>query len=219
MIIEYFGHDEFLLENAYGTKILTDPYNPKMLNLKEKKIRADIITVSHGHDDHNYVKKAEGDFKVLDKEGVYEFENMRIRAIKSYHDEKQGALRGENLIFIYETEGLRIAHLGDLGHMPDERQTDILSKLDVLFLPVGGKYTIDAKAARRVAQILRPAMIIPMHYRLSFGGLSDIEGIEPFLNEMKQVKASKVNLLRITKEDISEQPKIAVIKAQAEAAE
>jgi L-ascorbate metabolism protein UlaG (beta-lactamase superfamily) len=216
MIIKYFGHDEFLLENAAGVKILTDPYDPKMLNLKEKNIRADIVTVSHGHGDHSYIQKVEGYTHVVDREGVFEFENLRIRAIKSFHDEKHGALRGENLIFVYETEGLRLAHLGDLGHMPNEPQLESLKDLDVLFLPVGGKYTIDAKTAKQVAQTLKPKVIIPMHYKLKFGGLSDIESVDSFLAYMQPVKASYVNLLRITKEDILEQPKIAVIAADAE---
>ncbi|MDO5022221.1 MAG: MBL fold metallo-hydrolase [Eubacteriales bacterium] len=211
MIIKYFGHDEFMLETADGIKILTDPYDPEMLSLPTKNHKVDIVTVSHLHGDHSYVKKAVGHPMVLASEIDFDFDVLRISAIKSFHDENQGALRGENLIFLYETEGLRLAHLGDLGHIPNDKQIEFLRDLDILFLPIGGKYTIDAKAARQTAQILKPRVIIPMHYKLENGGLKDIKGLDVFLQEMQNIKTSYVNLLRVTKQDISELAPITVI--------
>ncbi len=203
MLIYYYGHAQFLIESSKGLQILTDPYDDRV-NFPLKDVKADIVTVSHDHFDHCYIQKVTGEPNVIREEGKYDIEGGAISSIKSYHDEEKGALRGENLIFRYDLEGLSIAHLGDLGHYPNDEQLEFLKGVDILMLPIGGKYTVDAKTASKIVRELKPKITIPMHYKVNRGGLSDVSGLEPFYKEMLPITPTKAKLLRVTKEDIGE---------------
>ncbi len=182
MKIEYFGHSCFRLTSSSGVSLLTDPYTKVGYELPNG-IQADVVTVSHGHFDHNYTQAI--NFSVcVDKVGEYSFPDVKIVGYPSYHDEVKGAKRGENIVFVFEMDGIRIAHLGDLGEPYEEKWCKILDGVDVLLLPVGGTYTIDAKEAKKYADALKVKTVVPMHHRAD--GSLDIDPIDVFLAQYPQ---------------------------------
>lgn len=163
MKIRWNGHACFTLTTNNGLIIVTDPFD-KSVGYPCPDDRADIVTVSHGHHDHNDTSSLRGDFKTLDQAGTFEMGDVRITAISSYHDDVNGAKRGSNLLFKYECDGLTIVHLGDLGHLPNAEQTAFLKNADIMMIPIGGFFTIDTKQALEVIRLVQPAHVIPMHY-------------------------------------------------------
>jgi L-ascorbate metabolism protein UlaG (beta-lactamase superfamily) len=210
MLIFHHGHSEFLIELADGFRILTDPFDAHV-GYPMHKVRCNAVTVSHAHSDHNEVSKAEGYTVLADHAGRIVLEpGVIATGIESWHDDRQGALRGPNCIFIIEAEGLRIAHLGDLGAW-DESLAGRLTDLDILLIPVGGHYTIDAQSAAALCRRLQPRMVIPMHYRTNANADWPIAPVEDFLSAMNAINAPRMPLLRVTDRDLSEQPHIAVL--------
>ncbi len=172
MKLIWHGHACFELQCEDGS-VVFDPYAPgSVRGLELAPLRADSVICSHGHSDHNYA------------EGVALTGNaprFKLTQIPTYHDGKLGALRGDNLCSVIETEGLRIAHLGDLGHMLSPEAAAELRPLDVLMLPVGGYYTICAQQAKEVALALDARIVIPMHYRSADAGLENVAYVDDFL--------------------------------------
>lgn len=150
-----------------SASVVTDPFDPSMVGLKLPKLSADIVTLSHDHQDHNFLEGVTDVHKVVRNPGEYEIMGVSILAFPSFHDATKGADRGENIVYVFELEGFRVAHLGDLGHMLDDTLLAALGDIDVLILPVGGTYTIDAEMAVKVTQAIEPKMVIPMHYKVS----------------------------------------------------
>lgn len=184
MEITYLAHSSFRIK-ARGGIVVTDPYDPKMVGLKFPKVTADIVTVSHDHKDHNAVDlvgPTNGiDKKVISGPGEYEISGISIIGMPSFHDDKKGSLRGKNTIFIFEMEGVRVAHLGDLGHNLSEGDIEAMGDINVLIVPVGGEFTIGPSEAVQAVQAIEPNIIIPMHYGLpslnqeTFGKLLPLE--------------------------------------------
>ena len=175
MTITWLGHACFLIETAEGS-VVFDPYEPGSVpGVSLPALRADAVVCSHGHHDHSY---AAGVALSGAKPG------FTLREIPSFHDDRQGALRGGNQMTVLEAEGLRLAHLGDLGHMLNARQLAALGQLDVLLIPVGGHYTIDAAQAAALVEALKPRLTIPMHYRGKGFGYDVIGTVEDFAARM-----------------------------------
>jgi L-ascorbate metabolism protein UlaG (beta-lactamase superfamily) len=188
MKIKYLGHAAFIISSDGGVKIITDPYATSPdLTYGEIKTTADIVTVSHDHLDHCNVAAVEGNPQVMRRAEVSSAKGIRFRGIKSYHDNEGGRMAGNNIIFCFEVDGVKLCHLGDLGHLLDDKQLREIGSVDILFIPVGGYYTIDAKTATEVCDQLKPGVIIPMHYRTD-KGLAAIAGVEEFLRGKDKVK-------------------------------
>ena len=164
MEITWYGHSCFLLESSDGTRILTDPCAPTT-GYKLHDIACDVITSSHAHYDHNYFVAAAEPVRVISSEGEFEQGSVKISSFKTYHDDKQGAERGENLVFCFDIDGMRVVHLGDLGEPVSDELVRKLGPVDVLMDPVGGVYTFDAEEAMQTASILQAKIMIPMHYK------------------------------------------------------
>lgn len=164
MEIKYLGHAAFSLKSK-GTRLIFDPFDPVMVGLNFKKREADLVCVSHQHQDHNFVQGVGGSPFVISGPGEYEIKGIKVTGIGSFHDESQGKERGPNTIYLVEAEGVFLCHLGDLGHKLNDNQLKKLEKVDVLFVPVGGFYTIDAKVAVEVTAQVEPKVVIPMHFR------------------------------------------------------
>lgn len=210
MILRYFGHSFFTLTDEQGCVVATDPYGV-FFNYPKRRIPADICTVSHHHHDHDGLSCLTGEPLVIDRPGLHRTESgIRFNGISVAHDHHQGEHRGDNLFFIIEMDGLRIAHAGDLGHVPTAAQVKEIGRLDVLLLPVGGYYTIDASEALQTMQLLRPRLTIPMHYRTEYDLDMPIVPLGAFLT-VANVQPSPVPLLRLTAEDISERDSIMVM--------
>lgn len=179
MKIKYLAHAAFLIVSESGVRIITDPYETSP-GLKHGAIQetADIVTVSHEHGDHNNVGAVRGTPKAVRANA--EVKGIKFKAIPTAHDDRGGSQRGKNTIFCFEVDGVNICHAGDLGHILSEEQVKNIDKVDVLMLPVGGFFTIDAKTATRVCDQLKPEVVIPMHYKtdkLDF----PIAGVDEFL--------------------------------------
>lgn len=183
--ITWFGHAMFLLQNSQGLKIITDPYDASV-GYSLPEVRADIVTVSHEHFDHNNVSLVKGNPQVIRslKETA---KGISFEGISSFHDEVQGIKRGKNTIYKWKLENITFAHLGDLGHDLTQEQADKLRDAEVILIPVGGTYTIDAKTAQKVVQKLNPKIVLPMHYKTAAAKLN-IASVDEFLEGMPRVE-------------------------------
>jgi L-ascorbate metabolism protein UlaG (beta-lactamase superfamily) len=164
MKVKWLGHASFLITSDNGTRIITDPYVVGSgLQYGEIKEAADVVTVSHDHFDHNNVASVGGSPQVV-KEPT-DAKGIKFEGVATYHDASGGSERGNNTVFCMDIDGVRVCHLGDLGHPLSEQQVTDIGKVDVLLIPVGGFFTIDAKVASEVCDKLNPRVIIPMHYK------------------------------------------------------
>ena len=211
MLIKHIGHAEFLIETENGVRIATDPYDAGC-GYPVRKVTADVALVSHHHHDHDAVENLKGQPRIIDTAGSFTPESgVKITAVKGFHDSEGGSKRGETLLFLIETEGLRIVHLGDLGCGLNAEQLKVLETPDVLMIPVGGFYTIDAEQAKETASQLNARVILPMHYRTEYNRDWPIADAEAFLSLYDPAAICRgAQGLRITKEDMECQPKIVV---------
>ena len=186
MKLTWLGHSCFLAEQD-GYTILLDPYAgvEGYPPLAERKLRVHKILCSHGHFDHNAADQAEA----VPFQGECPFE---IRAVKTFHDDQGGALRGTNTVHILSAGGVAIAHMGDLGHRLTAEQVKAIGPLDAVLIPVGGYYTIDAAGAKAVCDALNPRCVIPMHYRHAPYGLPNVAGVEGFLALWPQAEVRRL---------------------------
>ena len=215
MLITYHGHSEFYLECANGFCLLTDPYDDHV-GYPMGTYRADAVTVTHGHGDHSFIQKATGAPAIIDSAGEWHpAPEVKITAIPSVHDDANGEKRGKNLIMKMEMEGLTLVHLGDQGAPLTQEQMAALGKIDVLMIPVGGFYTIDAATARDTVKALSPRITIPMHYKTEVNGGWPISDEKEFLRLLGASDTVPMPLLRVTKGDLSEQPALAQLQWKA----
>lgn len=190
MVLKYYGHACFKLESAAGS-VVFDPYvSGYVPGFSLPPLDADLVISSHEHSDH-YAPES---VKLSGRE-----HNFIIEQIETFHDEEGGALRGKNIVSVVNAEGLRIAHLGDLGHELSDTQLEKLGKPDVLMIPVGGFYTIDAVAAKNIVDACSPRLVVPMHYREGERGLQVIAEVESFLklfpeSEVRRLSESRLEL-------------------------
>ena len=202
MKITYLGHSCFCIESKTGVKLVTDPYTRVGYELP-KGLTADVVLVSHGHYDHNYLDAISGNPTVITAAGEYAVDGITIKGFDTWHDSKQGALRGKNVMFQFTVDGITFCHFGDLGEMNFGKVAQAVSGADVWLIPVGGTYTIDAAQAKEYMERLSPTLVIPMHYRPKDGGL-DIAEIGCFLNQVDaaRVFACPLGEVVLTKEDL-----------------
>ena len=212
MIITCLGHAKFLLELENGMRLVTDPFDAST-GYPVVPVRADAVLVSHQHHDHNALDTVQGYTRVLDTPGTHTLStDVSVEAIEAFHDGEQGRLRGKTLLSVISAEGLRVAHLGDLGHLPDEKQAALLRDVDVLMVPVGGHYTIGPAQAKAVCDMLNPRVILPMHYRTAYNASWPIAPVED-LTKLLGGEVEELDMLRITSGDIKCQPRAAVLRA------
>lgn len=189
MQIEYFGHSCFRITSENGISVVTDPYTGVGYELP-KNLSADIVTVSHGHFDHNYVEGVQGYKTLLNQTGKYLVNGIEFEGILTYHDEQEGKLRGKNIVFKMTIDGKTVCHLGDLGEACSTETVEKIGKVDILLLPIGGTYTIDAKQAFEYVAKIKPKIVIPMHYKPLDGQL-DITDAKPFLSLFESVATTE----------------------------
>ena len=203
LTLRWFGQACFLLTSPGGTAVLMDPFGAKV-GYPAPSVKADAVTVSHEHGDHNNAAAAQGQPKVirgLTESGWAEINeqvgDVRIRSVAADHDAEQGQKRGRDTIFVFETGGITVVHLGDLGRVLTEEQVKQIGKTDVLLVPVGGYYTIDATAAGQVVEQLQPRLVVPMHYKTAATPQSPIAPVDEFLKGKARVERKKGNELAV----------------------
>ena len=204
--IRWHGHACFEITN--GITIVTDPHDGSSIGIQKPTVLADVVTVSHDHYDHNSVKSVEkSNTKIITDERKRSVGDAIIKGFASYHDECQGEKRGNNIIFKIEIDGMKFCHLGDLGHELDSDLAEQIGDVDILFIPVGGTYTLDAATAWNVIDTIKPRIIVPMHYK--FEGLSlPIAPVDEFL-EMRDCEEVRVGVeMDIEKEELPEEQEV-----------
>ncbi len=215
MKLRYLGHAAFELVSEGGTKIVFDPYESGSYDgaLKYGPIsgRYDLAVVSHDHADHSDpdVKARAGN--VVDGPGTFDFEGIRVVSMPTFHDESGGSERGKNLVSVVELDGMRIAHLGDLGHPLGAEELAALDAVDVLFIPVGGHFTIDATAAAALIAEVKPGIAVPMHFKT---GKVDfpIAPVDEFTGLMENVETVGGSEFDVTKDEIPGATKVVVLE-------
>lgn len=209
MKIKYFGHACFLITSKNGLRILTDPYD-ESIGYKTGKIPAEIVTCSHSHFDHSYLQRATGNYQVVKTDGKQNVKGILFEGISTFHDRTQGRERGSNIVFLFEVDGIKICHLGDLGHILTPAQVAGIDGVDILFLPVGGIFTINFQEATEVMLQILPKVTIPMHYKTKDLNFS-IDGVEKFLNGKEKIKRLPSEI-EIKKENLPETSEIWVME-------
>ena len=166
MKVKWLGHASFLITSEAGLKIITDPY-PQGSGLSYTPINeaADVVLMTHDHFDHNNISSVTGNPEVITGSGVKTVKGVQFRGIDTYHDGSQGKERGANTAFCFSVDGIKLCHLGDLGHSLSQEQIVEIGNVDILFIPIGGVFTIDAKMAGPVSDDLKPKVVMPMHYK------------------------------------------------------
>lgn len=214
MEISYIGHSSFRIKSK-KTVIVTDPFDPAMVGLKNPKVEADIVTVSHDHHDHNFLGAVKNYRKVINGPGEYEVGGISIIGFPSYHDDKKGAERGKNTIYVFESEDIRLAHLGDLGHSLTDKNVEEMGDIDILMIPVGGFYTIGPSVAVDLVRKMQPEIVIPMHFGKSGLGESfkKLNPADDFVRELG-MSVEKVNKLVVTAVDLEETEKVILFEDQ-----
>lgn len=162
MKISWLGHSSFLIE-AGGTCIVTDPYD-NSVGYSMPKVTADAVTCSHCHGDHSYVSNVIGNPVIINTPGEHKADNITICGHDSFHDAQGGKLRGGNIIYLFGCGNITVCHMGDIGEECSDALMNKLPPINVLLIPVGGYYTIDAKQAKRYVDLINPQFVIPMHY-------------------------------------------------------
>jgi len=219
MTIQWYGHSCFKLStkpegrgSGEDVVIFTDPYN-KEIGLRPPQGRADVVTVSHDHFDHNNSEVLRGEPAVLDIPGEYSIKGVSIKGINSFHDKKEGAERGLNTIFVFESEGIRFCHLGDLATALSNKQLEEINGVDILAVPVGGKFSLDGEEAKSVIDQVEPKIVLPMHYKIKGSKFSgDDEKV--FCKEIGTCPREKIAKLIVKKKDLDEK-KLEVVLMEA----
>ncbi len=213
MDIKYIGHASFFIKSK-DARVITDPFDPKAVGMKFPKNEAEIVTVSHSHVDHNASAQIGGSPLVIDWPGEFEKNGVRIFGFKTFHDKKQGAERGMNIVYKFEVEGIGILHCGDLGHALSDELIEDLGKVDILMVPVGGFYTISAEEAAQVVQKIEPSIVIPMHYNrpeINQEVYGKLTGVDAFLTAVGASASEPIQKLTIKKEELTEETKVIVM--------
>lgn len=215
MKIKWYGHAAFQITTEKGIRIIIDPYEPGSFSgaLSYGKIEdeADIVLTSHDHADHNYIKDIKGKYKHISKAGDYEIQSVKIKAIPTFHDNSVGKERGPNLTFVLAADGLSLVHTGDIGHAFDSDLLKKIGKVDILLLPVGGFFTIDAAQAAKLMTALQPGITIPMHYKTDKCGFP-ITPVEEFTKNQSNVRVLKESEIEIKKDSLPKKPEIIVLQ-------
>lgn len=215
MKISYLGHSSFKIITD-STTVVTDPFDPAKVGLPYPKVWADLVLSSHDHFDHRYLEAITGDPFVISAPGEYEVKGVRVRGFQTFHDAKEGAERGKNTIYLLEAEGLSLCHLGDLGHLLDEKIVEEFEDLDILLIPVGGGFTIGSSEAAKVVAQLGTKYVIPMHYRIEGMGESfkDLQPVSEFLEEMGVEQSEPKDELSVSAKNLPEATEVVVLRSR-----
>ena len=211
MKIKWLGHAAFVITAEDGTRIMTDPFGDYPgLSYEPIQETVDIVVVTHKHGDH-WGAKIKGNPKIVTGKGTTKVSGIEFKGLQTYHDTSKGSQRGENTVFCFTVNGLRVCHLGDLGHQLSESEIAEIGHVDVLMIPVGGYYTIDAVTAGRICDQIKPGLIVPMHYsndKCAF----PVSGVDEFLKGKSRVKRLDSSEAELKLEQLPEATEIMVLK-------
>lgn len=206
MKIKWLGHASFLIETQ-EKRIITDPFDEKT-GYQVLPQAVDIATISHEHWDHNAVHVLLGNPQVIRGPGNFDLNGISIKGIHSFHDKNQGKNRGSNTMYKISSEGINLLHLGDLGQILTSDQLKDLDNVDILLIPVGGNYTIDAGDALTVVKQINPRIVVPMHFKTPHVTIN-LAPVEAFTCQFD--RCVKKSQLELNKEDLNQEPLVIVL--------
>ena len=211
MEITYIGHSCFKIKGKELT-LVVDPYDPKTVH-KLPKLECDVLLTTHEHSDHNNKTGVSGYRLLINGAGEYETSGVFIHGLPIFHDDKEGKERGKSLMYLIEIDGICVLHLGDLGHELSKETLEKIGSVDVLMIPVGGKYTIGAETAVEVISEIEPGYVLPMHYKTPDSVMQDLAGLDEFLDEMgvKNSVRREEKLKISSKADIPDETQVVIL--------
>lgn len=195
MQLIWYGHSCFLIKTDEGRRILIDPFESS-LGYNTDFPKCDLITISHNHFDHSFINKLNMDTKIINTCDSFNFDFLHIKGINSYHDNYDGLKRGRNIIYIFKFKDISLAHLGDLGHIPETEVLDELTSLDFMLVPVGGNFTLNGNDAAKLCKLLMPRYVIPMHYKTPMTNihLDDCKNFILSMNYIIKINSNNIDL-------------------------
>lgn len=195
-------HSCFEVEGS--ATVVIDPHDGRSIGVKPPSLKADLVLITHDHFDHNAIRVVKGDYLMLKDVAPKRVKSVSVRGITAFHDDVQGEKRGRMNIFQFTMDGIRFCHLGDLGHLLTDKQVQEIGQVDVLFVPVGGVFTIDGAQAQELVRRMSPKVAIPMHFRV--GGLSlSIHNADEFLSGLPEDRVVRVgNEVEFEKDELPE---------------
>jgi L-ascorbate metabolism protein UlaG (beta-lactamase superfamily) len=210
--VTWLGHGCFRLRGR-GAAVVTDPYPPS-IGLKLQRLDANLVTVSHEHENHNYTQVVRDAYEIRGP-GEYEVAGVSVIGVPSYHDSEKGAREGRNTIYLIEIDDVRVCHLGDLGTVLDDAEAEAISAPDVLLVPIGGRTVINAAQAAQIVRQLEPRFVVPMHYAIP-GLKLELDSVDRFLKEMAVAAAEPQPKLSVQASSGEFETKVVVLEPKVE---
>jgi L-ascorbate metabolism protein UlaG (beta-lactamase superfamily) len=215
MKVKWLGHASFLITSDSDVKIITDPYpQGSGLSYIPINIPADIVTMSHSHYDHNNASSVPGKPELVTGTGLKTVKGISFNGIATHHDQSQGKERGTNTVYCFTVDGIKLCHLGDLGHRLSQEQMAAIGSVDILLIPIGGVFTIDAKMAGTVVDDLKPKVAMPMHYKTAKCDWP-LNTIDDFVADRKNVRKSNVSEMEFKAGELPQNTEIVVLQPAA----
>ncbi len=211
MDLTWLGHGCFRLRGR-SAAVVTDPYPPS-LGPKLARLEANVVTISHGHQNHSYLQAVTKDPYVVQGPGEYEAAGVHVTGVSTFHDNESGATYGRNTVYVIEVDDVRVCHLGDLGHKLGDDALETISNLDVLLVPVGGGSSLDATKAAEVVRQVEPRYVVPMHYALP-AVKKELGPVERFLKEMGVEGMEPLARLSLQASSGEQETKVVVLDAR-----
>lgn len=180
MKLQYLGHASFRIISEMGTTVVCDPFKSDWVGFDMARVRCDVVTMSHHHGDHDCMDSIIGSPAELDVEIACAADDIAVESIATYHDDVKGAKRGQNLVFCFLVDGIKVVHMGDIGCLDDNVVAKI-KNCDVLLMPVGGTFTVEAVGAKWYVDQVQPKIVVPMHYKTDEHNF-DVDGVDKFLS-------------------------------------
>ena len=217
MKLKWYGHSCFrLTERNYAT-VVTDPFDNKAIGYEALKLKSDIVTVSHDAPGHNFADAVKGTSHVIDGAGEFEIGGVFITGVTTdggSSKKKSKELGASNTIYVFDYDGITVAHLGDLKHAPTQSEIELLGTVNVALVPVGGGGALNAAKAAEVISMLEPNLVIPMHYSTPASKIS-LDALNKFLKEMGLSKVDAQPSLKVTRSGLPDETHVVVLEYQA----
>lgn len=212
MKLQYLGHASFRIISEMGTTIVCDPFKGDWVGFDMTRVRCDVVTMSHHHGDHDCMDSIIGSPAELDVEIACAADDIAVESIATYHDDEKGAKRGSNLVFCFLVDGIKVVHMGDIGCL-DGNVVAKIKHCDVLLLPVGGTFTVDAVGAKWYVDQVEPKIVVPMHYKTPEHNF-EVDGVDKFLSlfDPADVQISGADTLTLYDTSDNDQPKVIVLE-------
>jgi L-ascorbate metabolism protein UlaG (beta-lactamase superfamily) len=211
MEITWYGHSCFRLTERSLATVVTDPFDSEVVGYQPLKLRADIVTASHDTPGHNFTSVVKGAMHEIQGPGEYEIGGVFITGVQTDSNSKKAAELPRNILYVFDYDGLTIAHLGDLRQLPTQAEVEALGSVHVALVPVGGGGGLNAAKAAEVISMLEPNIVIPMHYAHPASKVA-LDSLEKFLKEMGLTAHETLPSIKITRSSLPDETKVIVLE-------